>query len=179
MDDYNYNTAPVYSILGQIHLVIVQLQYNTNPIFNHINCPQNPCPEHLQTEQTNCWSHKLWLTKELYWIKDLLRLNWLTYHITTMSDLWQSSRNIFSSYYILWKDWLNTCLGHYLVEPRTGPLEKLNTTKRKVHISPLTRHMIGFSRGSQILKGSCLSCKANMASSKYTPAWQYSQKYWA
>ena len=103
----------------------IQLQYNTiQTLYLTISIVHkmwwNQCPEHLQTEQTNCWSHKLWLTKDLYWIKNLLRLNWLTYHITTMSDLWQSSRKIFSRYYILWKDWLKTCLHHCLVEPRTA-----------------------------------------------------------
>ena len=32
-DDYDYNTALVYSLLGQIYLIIIQLQYNYNTIW--------------------------------------------------------------------------------------------------------------------------------------------------
>jgi len=105
------------------------------------------------------------------------------YSLTTsplcLSHLWKSSRNIFNSYLILWKDWLKTCLCHCLVERRKGPSKIFSRqAEYDEEEGPYFTFNKAYERsfkGLQNLTGSCLSCEANTALSEYTPAWRYSQ----
>jgi len=196
----------VYSLLGQIHLVIIQLQYNYNtiwPLYLIILIAHGP--EYLQTEQTNFRSSRSCLkvrivpplhkkrsptqlcTELCRKLKKKIRL-WLAvihYHLTTMSEpsLEEQQKHLQQLLNSL-KELIKNLPLSLPCERRKGPSEnifptKLNMTKRKDHTSHLTRHMRGSFKGLQNLTGSCLSCEANTALSEYTPAWRYSQRYQA